>query len=531
MGYYLKNRQLQTGGPGVVTGHVPNGNVAITNSGNITAIGNITASYFIGNGSQLTGLIADVSNIHNGNSNITIAASNGNAVVGINGTGNVAVFANTGLYVNGLLTGSNISTSGNISIQANRGIVTANSNVVFDSVGQIILNPGYVTSSGDLDFYTANLVNYSELWLHDQGNAVIGTSGATYNWQFGTDGNLSAPGAVSAVGNITANAASFFIGNGSMLTGVVSSTSGFPVVAGTSNISATPSGNIRISVATVNNVLVVANTGTYTTGTASTIGNVVAGNVNTAGNVTVGNLVLSDNTISTTNSTVASFLGSLGLGIPHGNTAQRPSTPPTGTSRLNTDLDQMEMWDGTQWLVIGPTVINNTVTDQQFAGDGVTTSFVLSEPASPASLLVSLNGVGQLPGVAYTVTGTSLDFTQAPANGDIIDVRFLAAALSHDLIYDSYGNAVVRAYDTPEIVMSINSANALAVGTNLVIDISGSTSLQLPVYTVAQTANIAVPTAGQTIYVTDGDGGNPCLAVYSAGAWKRIAFGANISAT
>jgi hypothetical protein len=107
----------------------------------------------------------------------------------------------------------------------------------------------------------------------------------------------------------------------------------------------------------------------------------------------------------------------------------------------------------------------------------------------------------------------------------------LAAALSHDIIYDTYGNAFVRAYDTPEIVMSINSANALAVAANLVVDISGATSLQLPEYTVAQAANIAAPAAGQTIYVTNGDAGNPCLAVYSSGAWKRVAFGANISAT
>ena len=455
MGYYLKNRQLQTGGPGVVAGNVLTGNVAISNSGNIVAIGNITAAYFIGNGSYLTGVIADVSNIHNGNSNITIAATGGNAVVAVGGTANVAVFANTGEYVN--------------------GVVVASVNV--------------------------------------------------------RGGNFNTTGQISATGNITANSASFFIGNGSQLTGVVASASGFPVVAGTSNIAATPSGNIGISVAAVSNVLVIANTGIYTTGATTITGNVTAGNINTVGQATVGNLSLSGNTIGTNNSTVAAFTGDLGVGIPYGNTAQRPITPPTGTSRLNTDLDQMEMWDGTQWLVIGPTVINNTVTDQQFTGDGATSSFTLSEPASASSLLVSLNGVGQLPGTAYTVSNTDLIFTQAPALSDVIDVRFLAAALGHDLIYDAYGNAIVRVYDTPEIALSINSANALVVNSALVVDVSGSTSLQLPVYTVAQAVTITAPATGQTIYVSNGDAGNPCLAVYSAGAWKRIAFGANISTT
>ena len=207
MGYYLKNRQLQTGGPGVVAGNVLTGNVAISNSGNIVAIGNITAAYFIGNGSYLTGVIADVSNIHNGNSNITIAATGGNAVVAVGGTANVAVFANTGEYVNGV-----VVASGNV-----RG------------------------------------------------------------------GNFNTTGQISATGNITANSASFFIGNGSQLTGVVASASGFPVVAGTSNIAATPSGNIGISVAAVSNVLVIANTGIYTTGATTITGNVTAGNINTVG--------------------------------------------------------------------------------------------------------------------------------------------------------------------------------------------------------------------------------------------------------
>jgi hypothetical protein len=33
------------------------------------------------------------------------------------------------------------------------------------------------------------------------------------------------------------------------------------------------------------------------------------------------------------------------------------------------------------------------------------------------------------------------------------------------------------------------------------------------------------------VAVTNGDAGNPCLAVYSSGAWKRVSLGANISAT
>jgi hypothetical protein len=42
-----------------------------------------------------------------------------------------------------------------------------------------------------------------------------------------------------------------------------------------------------------------------------------------------------------------------------------------------------------------------------------------------AGCIVSINGVIQIPTLAYSVTGTTLTFTEAPANGDIIDVREL----------------------------------------------------------------------------------------------------------
>lgn len=70
-------------------------------SNTLVATGNIISTYFIGNGSQLTGLVATAgAAITNGNSNVTVT-SNSNVTVGITGTSNVAVFAADGLYVSG----------------------------------------------------------------------------------------------------------------------------------------------------------------------------------------------------------------------------------------------------------------------------------------------------------------------------------------------------------------------------------------------------------------------------------------------
>jgi hypothetical protein len=104
------------------TGNIIGGNLStsgsggdITGSGNIltggfvSATGNVSGNYILGNGALLTGVITSVANINNGTSNITVVSSGGNITVGINGTGNVAVFSTNGLDITG-----NVSTTGNV---------------------------------------------------------------------------------------------------------------------------------------------------------------------------------------------------------------------------------------------------------------------------------------------------------------------------------------------------------------------------------------------------------------------------------
>ena len=271
-------------------------------------------------------------------------------------------------------------------------------------------------------------------------------------------------------------------------------------------------------------------------GDLSVTGNIVGGNItgNANGTVHLGNLTVSNTTISTTlangNITLAAtgdqlviISGTSGLVVPGGSTAQRPGYPsysatPIGAFRLNTGLNQFEMWDGSTWLTGSGTTGNTTITDQQITPDGTSGTYTLVETASQSSVLVSINGTGQLPGKAYTVTGNSITFSEIPLTSDIIDVRFLAAAVSHSMIYNSDGSASIVIQDSANIIF-----------TSGVVDMTATQSLRLPSYTVAQAANIATPATGQVIYVANGDTGNPCLAVYSGGSWKRISLGATIS--
>jgi hypothetical protein len=118
-------------------------------------------------------------------------------------------------------------------------------------------------------------------------------------------GNLNAAGlslssnvvsALNSTSNITTTAniaANYFIGNGSLLTGIDATS----IQNGNSNVKVYANANVATSVNGVANVLVVTDTGLNITGLISATGNVTSGNVNTA------NLSLSGNIISPLNVT------------------------------------------------------------------------------------------------------------------------------------------------------------------------------------------------------------------------------------
>lgn len=265
------------------------------------------------------------------------------------------------------------------------------------------------------------------------------------------------------------------------------------------------------------------------------------GVTNNPGNTTIGNLTIANTTISTnlangnvtlaaTGTGLVTIDGTSGLIIPAGNTVQRPSPSITGTLRLNVELNQLEVWDGSQWLEGGGGGGGNvTVSDQQEDGDGSTLSWVLNYDATEASILVSLNGVAQVPGTAYTVAVGNIDFSQAPATGDRIDIRFLASTVAPGVLYNTSGNSAVYVTDAPSIVFKVAASNVATITSSGVINISNSHSLQLPAYTVTQATALGNVATGQVIYVSNGASGNACLAVYSGGTWKQVAIGNTIT--
>ena len=252
----------------------------------------------------------------------------------------------------------------------------------------------------------------------------------------------------------------------------------------------------------------------------------------------IGNLQISNTTITTTlangnitltstGTGIALVSGSAGFGIPVGNTLQRPGTPITGTIRYNSSSNVLEIYDGSGWVSAAGT--SSAVTNQTINPDGVSDTYTLDQSTSAVSILVTINGITQTPGIDYTVATDQITFTTVPLSSDIIQVRFIATTTTVTEITNSSGNTSIQTTDANTINFEIDAVLVAQITSAGVVNLANSHSLQLPAYTTANATVLTNVATGQVIYVSDGDAGQPCLAVYSGGSFKRIALGSTIS--
>ncbi len=377
---------IGTGGLITATGNISGGN--IITGGFVSATGNVTAPYFIGNGSQLTGI--DATAIQNGNSNVQVFP---NTIVTTSVAGNANVFAvlGTGIQANGTVSASGNVTAGNVDTG---GLITATGNVTGGNLitsgnvfaGQLVANSGAYdtrlsvsTSTGIIEANSAGnatqflpsgqvrLAGASAMVMSgtsDGSQLVLGTTqtdvnqlrGGDVTLQVGTtgtavsvlrlqnSGNLVAPAAISAAGNVT---------GGNVITGgVVTATGNVSggnlttggAVAATGNVSGgnlTTAGLVsatgNVSGGNLTTAGVISSTGNANVGNLGTgglvtaTGNISGGNINTAGLVSAtGNVVAGANVVTdlivgkTTNVTITAA-----------GTNQNINLVPTGTGTVN----------------------------------------------------------------------------------------------------------------------------------------------------------------------------------------------------
>lgn len=239
---------------------------------------------------------------------------------------------------------------------------------------------------------------------------------------------------------------------------------------------------------------------------------------NATGNVAglLGNFTFSNTTLSvssspssitllpTGNSTVIIDTNS-GLVLPVGDTAERPGGASTGTLRFNSDYGLLEFWNGTTWDLIES---DNAISSQTIVPDGSSTNFVLNQQATAESLLLTINGITQVPNTNYTVTGNVLTMSETPQTTDIIAVRFIGPVSSTGSIGAGIANSIAYYAAAGSIIndaganLTWNGSDHLTVAGN--VTVSGA-FLKVPVYANATVRNAAIasPETGM-IVVTAG---------------------------
>jgi hypothetical protein len=483
-----------------VTGNITSGNANLGNA--------VNANFFIGNGSLLTGLPAgytnsDVANYlptHTGNVGANYFIGNGAILTNINGA-NVTGFvpnanvANTALSVSGsnvsgqvanaLVAGTvytnaqpNITSVGNLTTLTVTGITdlgaVANVRITGGSNAQLISTDG----NGNLSFVNqvsltgyatetyvgnaiANLVNSAPAVLDTLGeisnalgndasfstsitnslanklntNAFSNTANDwAANYLPNYSGNLSSSNA--NLGNsVTAN---FFVGNGSLLTGITTSYSNTQVA----NYLPTHTGNVSAN---------------YFIGDGSQLTNVVP---TAALNVTLdsftGNGVQVAFTLSVSpiseNHIVVNIDGVIQLKTAYslsGSVLTFTSAPDNGVP--------------IEVQTLATTGASAVVRLWSYTGNGVQTSFSVSSTATANNLLVTENGILQMPITDYTVSGNSVNFVGAPASNIAIQIREIPSLITSTAL-------------TANTVVNNAQPNITSVGTLSSLDVTGNVS-------------------------------------------------------
>lgn len=166
-----------------------------------------------------------------------------------------------------------------------------------------------------------------------------------------------------------------------------------------------------------------------------------------------------------------------------------PSSPTIGqTYSSNTTT---WVWNGTAWDIGAITLYGayNKLDDVSSSFNGSNTTFNMAvsgagiTASTPNSLIISINGVIQEPGSAFTVSGSTITFTEAPATGSSFygvllgntgtaatpaDGSITSAKLSSTgVVAATYGNATIVPVITVDATGRITSASNTTISAGI----------------------------------------------------------------
>ena len=289
-----------------VTGNITSGNA---NLGNL-----VTANFFSGNGSLLTGITVSAGNsIVNGNSNVSVIA-NGNVTTSVAGNANILIVTGTGVNVAGTLnvtgnaTVGNLITSGSGGNVSNVNVISANTFIASGNITAVNANLGNAVTAnyfiGSL-YGTANLATFATT-----ANAVAGAnvSGQVANALISGTVYTNAQPNITSVGTLSSLTATGNVTGGNLITAgkvyssdIINGGTGIYLAAGPSGyINFFTTGGDKASISDTGNIIasnIIANSTVFAT-TANISGNVNAGNAN-LGNSAVANFFTGNGSLLT----------------------------------------------------------------------------------------------------------------------------------------------------------------------------------------------------------------------------------------
>ena len=425
---------------------------ALSASGTIQTTGVVYANAAIESTSTTTGAI-----VVKGGIGLSGNVYAGQAVIAAAGTVSSGVFA--GAYSDGIIFDYTTGT-GRVSVGAADGLTIYNGGLANTALLAITAN-GSATLTGNLNISgtgidatqtTFNVFNGTATTVNAFGAATSLTLGATTGITSLRSANIHLP-----------NATTIFSGQTSLAFANTVTTTVNAFGAATSTTLGATTGTTIVRNSLTSTGILYANSAT--TSTSSTTGGlVVAGGVGVADNLFVNNGTVINGSQSTnsfrvygvTANTVIytnSVTGGVVIGgsntaipagtalkinstdsvmIPVGTTGQRPSNTGNvdqiGMIRFNTSIMALEYFDGSIWNTAQG--MFTVIASDQFTANGTGTTYTLGANVTTSGALVSINGVVQVPSIAYAINNTTLTFTEAPANGDLIDVRRLTTTAS-----------------------------------------------------------------------------------------------------
>jgi hypothetical protein len=160
---------------GNIRGNIAGNTVLVLSSAGANVTGNVTATYFLGNGSLLSGIITSVANINNGTSNVTVVSSGGNVTTSVGGTANVLVVTTTGANITGTLNATGNANVGNLGATNIVGTLATAAQPNITSLGTLtgLSVTGNITQTGNLNI-TGNINATGNLNYQNVTDLVVG---------------------------------------------------------------------------------------------------------------------------------------------------------------------------------------------------------------------------------------------------------------------------------------------------------------------------------------------------------------------